>query len=340
VKTKGGECGGCGGPTEVCGVRECFVPSPGHLFCSADYASGELCTLAQVCLWTVGESRMAEVINETRDPGALHTHLAARMLGVAPEEMVRLVKSGDKKASNYRRAAKKGNFGLPGGMGEVKFVLANRKKSEGETVGPDGRKYAGIRFCILLGGAERCGADMITTWRGRDTAPVCRACVEQAAQLKREWLAQWTEMPRYFSYVSGRVDVGGELTQLVSERVRGGLSFCDGANTLFQGLLADGAKRALWLITRECYDARRASPLLGSRVVGFFHDETFMEHEESVASDAGKRQAALMVEGLREFVPDVHVACDPALMRRWTKGAEPAWDGDQLIVRGEDEKKT
>jgi len=312
------------------GVRECFIPRSGFVFCSTDYASGELCTLAQVAINTVGESRMAEVINETKDPGALHTAFAARMMGISVDDTAARVKAGDKQAKSFRQAAKAANFGFPGGMGAAKFVLAKRKKAEGSTDASDGTVYNGLRLCILIGGAERCGIEKVTEWKGRPSPPVCRQCVEMAEQLKSEWLAAWPEMPKYFDWISTNVNMTGELTQFVSGRVRGGLSFCDGANTLFQGLLADGAKRALWYVTREMYtDAE--SPLYGSRVAAFFHDEIFSEMPEDIAHLAGPRQAELMIKGLREYTPDVFVGCQPALMRRWSKAAEPVYNNGLLI---------
>lgn len=317
------------------GVRECFEPRPGFYYCSTDYSSGELCTLAQVTLWAVGRSKMAEIINESKDPGALHSAYGAKLAGVEPAELMRRIEAGDKQAKGIRQSAKAFNFGLPGGMGEVKLVLSKRKKSEGPekgyTIAPDGRKYIGLRFCILVGGAERCGVDMIREWKRKDCPPVCKACVQVAAQLKAEWLAFFDEMPAYFNWVSRNVEANGELKQFVSDRVRGGLSFCDGANTMFQGLLADGAKRALWKISKECY-VTPSSPLHGSRVIAFFHDEVFSEVPVDIASDAGNRQAALMVEGLKEVVPDVYVECLPALMRRWSKDAKTVYAADKSLT--------
>lgn len=313
------------------GIRECFEPRPGFVYCSTDYSSGELCTLAQVTLWTVGHSKMAEVINDSKDPGALHSAYGAKLVGVEPAELMRRIKAGDKQAAGFRQAAKALNFGLPGGMGAAKLVLSKRKKNEGVTEGPDGKKYIGIRFCILVGGAEKCGIEKITEWRGRACAPVCKRCVELAEALKQEWLGFFTEMPAYFNWVSRNVDASGELRQFVSNRVRGGLSFCDGANTMFQGLLADGAKRALWYITEEMY-CDENSQLYGNRVNAFFHDETFSELREETAHLSGPRQAELMVKGLKEYVPDVYVECLPALMRYWSKDAKTVYDDDKKLI--------
>lgn len=328
------------------GVRECIVPGPGRVFCSTDYSSGELVTFAQQQLWILGRSRMAEVINETKDPGALHVLFAADMMGISFEEGMRRYKAGDKQMKDYRQASKAGNYGFGGGMGAAKFTLSKRKKAEGWTAAAAGpsvnskgeRGYHGIRFCILLGGAQRCGVNMITEWRERETAPVCRECVVQVEQLKSQWLTTW-DIRGYFDWVSRQVDLDGRMATCPCGMVRGGLSFCDGANHNFQHLLACGAKRALFLILREMF-VDRSSPLYGNRGNMYAHDDLISSLWEDGASDAGKRQAALMVEGLKEFCPDVHVGCDPCLMRRWSKSAETVWGPNgELLVWEPKEKK-
>ena len=87
-------------------VRSCFVPSPGHVFISADYKTLEMATLAQVMVTQFGtESQMAALINEGRD---LHRAMAAQM-GNKPESEV---------TSAERQKAKAINFGKPGGLGD------------------------------------------------------------------------------------------------------------------------------------------------------------------------------------------------------------------------------
>ncbi len=307
-----------------------------YWFCSVDYAAVELCTLAQVCYWVLGHSQIMETINATGDPGMLHTALAASMAGVAVEEMVARLKGlrGPELkewAKKYRQAAKALNFGLPGGMGACKLVLSKRKKSEGTTTAPDGTVYPGVRFCVLLGGAERCGVEKITEWRDRPTPPVCRACVELVdAELRPAWFRQWPEIKPYFQWVTGRVDDGGEFPCFGTERVRGGLDFTNGANNGFQALAADGAKNALRKLTRECY-LDRDSPLWGTRPVFFVHDEIVAEMPAATAHLAGPRMARVMVDAMREYVPDVAVAAEPALMRFWYKAAEAVYVDGKLV---------
>lgn len=329
----------CPGPP-IWGPRACIRARPGRVFCSVDYSAIELCTLAQVCIYTVGGSVMADTINASKDPGRLHTAFAAKMIGVPEDEMVRLVKAGDKKAKDYRQAAKAANFGFPGGMGAAKLVLTKRKKNEGTTTGPDGRKYAGIRFCILLGGAHECGTEKITTWKNREYPPVCKACVEIVDHVLRPaWFAAWPEMKHYFEWVKKQIDQYGWVPcfgpkddngQPTIERIRGGVDFTNGANNGFQALASDGGKAAFRALVRESY-LDESSPLFGARFPLWLHDESLGELWRHNAHIAGPRQAEVMVREMRRYTPDVWVAAEPALMEFWYKEAEPVYENGILV---------
>lgn len=99
------------------GVRECFVPPPGHVFIGADYGKGELCTWAQICLWLFGYSAMADALNNGIDP---HSRIAARILSMAYEDVMR--NKNETYVDDARQAGKVGNFGIRGGMGSKRFV--------------------------------------------------------------------------------------------------------------------------------------------------------------------------------------------------------------------------
>lgn len=330
------------------GIRECFIPRrrefipdlpPGcedQVLDSVDYSAVELCTLAQVCLWVVGWSRMAEVINASKDPGALHTHFGAKLIGgVDPAEFTRRVKAGDKDAKDKRQAAKAANFGFPGLMGAAKLTITKRKE--------------GLRFCILSGRAPPCeicqgeigkkcrrcygrgflcGIEKVTEWYGRPIPPTCPVCIEYAAELKRDWLEQWPEINEYFEWVKSHDGVSDGLGEIVSPGtgyVRSRLNPSAMANHSFQHLAAMGAKHALWKVSKECYTDRN-SPLYGCRPLFFAHDEIVSEHPESRAHEAGYRKAEIMIAAMREFTPDVHISAEPAIMRRWYKEAETVKD--------------
>jgi hypothetical protein len=329
------------------GIRECFVAREGYVYCSVDYAALELCTLAQVCLWLLGHSTMAEVINATGDPGSLHTRLGAKLAGMPFEQFAALVKAGDKDARNKRWMAKAANFGFPGLMGPPKFVLAKRKE--------------GLRLCITAGTAPvcscgaacpkchgakpdtecevphcrrchgrgaLCGVEKITEWYGRAIAPTCARCTEVAVDLRRSYYEEWPEIPEYFEWVKCHDGIEDQLASIVSPGtgyLRGGLNASALANHSFQSLAGFGAKHALWKVSRECY-TDRASPLFGSRPMVFAHDEIISELIETRAHEAANRQAAVMISAMREFVPDVTIRAEPAIARRWFKDMEPIFD--------------
>lgn len=101
------------------GVRECFVPRPGFLYCASDYHVAELCSLAQLLLDLFGFSTMAEEIRAGRD---LHLVFAAELAGLSYEETVRRYRAGDARIKELRSAAKVANFGIPGGLGVDSLV--------------------------------------------------------------------------------------------------------------------------------------------------------------------------------------------------------------------------
>jgi hypothetical protein len=345
------------------GVRECIEARPGYVFSSEDYTGGELVTHAQSCLWIVGASKLADALNKGLNA---HAALAGTILSMSYEDVTKAIKAGSKRESDTRQAAKPANFGFPGRMGGGKLVLQQRKGGpdtphpSGPTLVDDGKGnkvpgYKGLRFCILMGKSDRCGDVKVTEWKNRPYPPTCKRCLECADQLRKDWLLQWPENVPYFEHVKKVDESGMPVVQHMSKRLRSfrkGQVDSDGepinsgnaiANGYFQALLADAAKNALMAATRECYDRTTIveshtntrssfeggpSPLFGSRIIVFQHDELVCEHPESVAHEAATRVSEIMVEALRLACPDLAPACEaePALMRKLYKGAKKVVD--------------
>lgn len=303
------------------GVRECFVARPGYVFAFIDYSTLELRTLAQCCLWLFGYSDMAEALKRGED---LHTALAATLINVPYADLLARVKAGDKDAKAKRQLAKVGNFGFPGGMGVAKLVASARK--------------VGDKLCLLAGAATKCDVEKTREYNHRAISPTCLKCLEVAENLKKAWLAQWSEMREYFALIARETadEVnGGTIEQMLSKRIRGGLGYCDGANTRFQGLAADMAKDAFWRITKECYVVR-SSPLYGSRPVLFIHDENGLEVKEGMSSAAAKRAVEIMAETAAYWLPDIPVGeLEPVLMRFWSKEAKSLYDSAGTLLAWE-----
>lgn len=161
---------------------------------------------------------------------------------------------------------------------------------------------------------------------GHDVSP------ERARELKAAWAMQWPEMRQYFE-MAGQVtgDLGEKrIEQYGSGRVRGGLSFTQAANTMFQGLVADCAKDATWEVTRRCYTVP-TSKLYGARPIFFVHDELILEADEEQAADAAEELVEVMEEIEAKWLRDVPPAAEGKLMRRWSKKAEPVRRDGRLI---------
>ena len=283
-------------PPRKGGIRSTFIPRQGWVYSFCDYDTAELRALAQVCIWLLGWSDLATALREGIDP---HLSLAAEILGINYEEALRRYEEGDKEVADIRQICKVANFGYPGGLGPDKFVA-----------------YAHAYDPKLKNMVD----------------------LQTSKQLRSAWFKRWREMRPYFECVNQAVGQtgSGAVQQFWSKRVRGDVGFTQCANGTFQGLVADGAKRAGWALARECYlgnwmYSRQAgedgelSPLLGSRPVLFMHDEFGLEipyNDPIAAARASERQAYVQRMAMQEVIPDVPIKCGAVLTKRWHKGAK------------------
>lgn len=228
----------------------------------------------------------------------LHLVTAAAILGISYEEAEARHARKDKELKSTRQLAKAMNFGLPGGLGAARFV-------------------------------ELAGA-----------APYNITITEERAkELKELWLDTYPEVRLYFRDIGALVSGSGGQFQAKhhrSGRLRGGVGYCDGCNTFFQGLVADGTKSAHYAASRECY-VQAGSPLFGCRIPGNIHDELIMEAPEHRAHEAAERLAEIMIEQMQRFMPDLPVSVDVAMMRRWYKDAEEVRDDAGRLIPWEPE---
>jgi len=285
-------------PPKVGGIRECVIPRPGMVFVGADLDTVELRALAQRCLELFQYSEMAVALQSGRD---LHTALAADLLGTTYEDVVARLAAGDPEAEAARQLAKQINFGLPGGMGAVKFALTCA--NNGQPLDPDEHE-----------------------------------AIKLAYKYKDLWFKRWPEM-RDFMARAGEVtgeDGEGTIQQAWSGRIRGGMFFCAAANTEFQGRVADGAKLALWRLALACY-TEPESPLFGCRLVLFLHDEFILEVPEDRVDAAAKELVRIVCGAVQEVIPDIPITSQAAAFRRWLKGAKPVRI-DEKLVPGRPEK--
>lgn len=198
------------------------------------------------------------------------------------------------------------------------------------------------KHCIEC--AERLRAKWLEQWpENAEYFDFVSACEEHGQPLTEEQ-ARLLLTDAEYEYQNGNWHLApGEIVQHVSNRVRGARVTAESvgnaiANGFFQGLLADATKSALRRAIREMYDASfrmpdgSMSPLFGSRFILFAHDELLAELPEATAHEAAMRLSTVMVEELQRYCPDMKKAChaEPALMRRWYKGAAPTYRDGKL----------
>src|SRR5579859_466997 len=295
-------------------------------YVSVDYAGIELVTLSQSNVDLFHYSRMAEAINAGQD---LHSRIAARMLSTTYEDILARRKAKDKRAVDARQSAKPVNYGLGGGMGPPKLVFTAAKDGIRFCVLADGGVpcvCAGqVKDCFRCNGAGRYCGEKTTQWKGRDIVPTCVECLELAVKYKKLWLEEWEEMNDYFALISKLCDTDGFILSFGNGMKRDLTNdknpFCSGSNHLFQNRAAQGAKRALYRITKEA-DTDRGSPLWDSHIAVFVHDENISEMPLARMPEAADRMALIMREEMQALCPDVRVDAEPAAMEFWYKGAE------------------
>ena len=117
----------------------------------------------------------------------------------------------------------------------------------------------------------------------------------------------------------------GRDVSTLSGRIRGFVGFTQACNTPFSGLAADGAKLAMWNLTKKGY-----------RLIGFIHDEILLEIPETdmydqVVSDV----ETIMIESMKELCPGVPIGVESILSSVWSKRAqvETGENGERLVWR-------
>ena len=301
-------------PPRKGGLRECVEAREGYVLCSVDYDAAEFIACGQVCLWAGCGDTIAVAMNAGRDPHSI-TGAAIRTSDGTPttyEQMLQLVKAADPDAVRDRQVGKHSNFGFLGGMGAVGFAAVVRKQSEGKIV----------------------------------------LTPERAVAVREVFFGTWAPVSAYLAWVQAVVGDGGVVRHPVSGRVRGGVRMTAAFNGYFQGLVADGAKYAAWLLCCAAYtgtlpdevyrgvdagegsragadvaslsDAARA--FAGSRPVLFLHDEVIAELPRDRAHEAAEGMALVMRWAMQRHIPDIVVRAEPALMARWYKAAKTVRD--------------
>jgi hypothetical protein len=141
---------------------------------------------------------------------------------------------------------------------------------------------------------------------------------DEAKQVREAWRQAVPEVDGYYLASHKRsIPRHGDVadSRLINGRVKAKCIFTEMSNFKFQGLAADGAKRAVYAIWREIMlgwfhhqfpqaggygSEHRDNPLRSSHIAAFVHDEVVAEHPEGQqGKDAFQRQQDLMVSEMQ-----------------------------------------
>ena len=303
-------------------ARHLYRASEGHVLCSVDYSAIELASLAQKCLSLFGQSVLADKINAGMDA---HAYLGAAIARLMSDEfegdpdgdrnyhLFMALKSGTGEEQqffkHYRGLAKPTGLGFPGGLGAARFV-----------------GFAKSTYYV----------DLV------DIAGSMEGALELAKKLKAIWLSTFPEMDAYFRWVrKDCIDV--EFSTHNEKRfayispfgtVRRNCKYTEATNgAALQTPTAEGAKCAIWDVTKALYDLREQSVLYGTHMTAFIHDEIIVEFkDDNFAHERAFELARLMVEGMTNVITDVVVKAEPALMYEWSKKAEARFDSNNRLI--------
>jgi DNA polymerase-1 len=123
----------------------------------------------------------------------------------------------------------------------------------------------------------------------------------KAQEMKDVWFDAFPEMRDYM-----KNEIGEIFT--LTGRKRGNTTFCAEKNTPFQGLAADGAKLAMYNLDKA-----------GFKVVGFVHDEIICQVPKDKSAEMLLIQEKIMIDSMKEVVPDVAVGVESAISDFYTK---------------------
>lgn len=272
-------------------VRGVYMPRPGHLYAVVDYTALELCSLAQTVNDLFGYSNLKDQINEGVDPHAF--------LGNA------LAFHGDPEWAGQIR-----------GMADMDaYALFLRQKTER----PDWfKRWRTLAKPVGLGYPGGLGTKTMVKLCASYGMKVTE---QEAKEFKQIWFDVYPVMRRYLNQW---VRDAGERYVTPMGMIRAKCSYTELANgNALQSPAAEGAKKAMWLVTRACYDKSLEDVLLGCRPVIFLHDEIVTEVPRDNAFRCADRVSELMIQGMNEVLPDVRIRADPEVHERWIKGGKP-----------------
>ncbi len=280
------------------GVRECYVPREGKIYMMGDFSGAEMHTLAQVCKRRVGYSVLGDTLAAGR---CAHINTARYLMGGASTPL-----DYDDLWVRYKQ-----------GDPEVKKYRQDAKEPN-----------------FGFGGYMQ-----VLTFIKEQLKKGNRWTYDEGKVMRDAWLAAYPEMPEYFAGCKAELGPTGQCVVELhwSKRLRKVRGLPTIANSFFQALTADGAKKAINEVVRVSM-CETDSAMYKARAFAsnFVHDELIMEVDECVGVDALQDVAAefktLMQDEFNELCPDYKTKVDVVFARWWSKNADQVFDSEGRLI--------
>lgn len=125
----------------------------------------------------------------------------------------------------------------------------------------------------------------------------------KAEASKKAFKKAYPEMVKFWDVGYGALD-----SWTLTGRKRANCTYTAFLNTQFQGLAADGAKIAMYYITKAGY-----------RLAAFIHDQMVVECAPSDAPKVLEEVSKIMIDGMKTVCPDVNIEVEGQIIERFCK---------------------
>lgn len=332
-------------------IRPCIIPRPGYLLFSIDYSAMELGTLAQECINLFGFSVIGDLINAGKD---VHSYLGTAIAKELDPYFRDLV-GGKAELDAYEFFKAKEKDTAPCESPFFKSVWEDLRiggSSFWNNIGHDGpplwkdfyKYYRTFAKPTGLGYPGGLGPKTFTAY-AKATYGIS-VDLTTAAELREIWRDTFPEMRLYLEYISKQSFDPIHMPEMAEDKEgkkykrnfycydsplgmhRAKTDFCACANGRgLQTPSAEGALLAVQEIQRAitCGEPGILADVDGVAMVRptiFIHDEIFGEiRDDEFLTARIEEMQRILKECMELITPDVRAGTEPAVMKRWNKGA-------------------
>lgn len=295
-------------------IRKAYTARKGYYMLSTDYSSMELITAAQTCYDLLGYSVLRDKIILGYD---VHAYLGSQLA----------IRKDDEFGDHCEK------LGILTDPDEVYKEFYSTKDSEFFD------KYRSLAKPVGLGFWGGLGAETFIQ-TAKTIYGVIIESVEEAKDLKRIWNEVFPESKAYFPYVTKHYqDNALTFNKHIDGKLKTQKKYlytspygmvrrnCD-YTKIMNGLAlqtpgGEGALTSMYLITRECFDPSKESPLFENYLpYGFIHDEELGDVKVGKEYEVAVRVDQLMIKGFEDVCQNVPIKTEAALMTHWSKKAK------------------